>query len=104
MTIYYLPRSHASDKTPVQAFPPGLRILAGDPYSRSFIGDDSDAAHAIGWTCIGGKNEPKKTPELPTQNCPVRSQAFSSLDSDVDLLYLYLGRLTRRDHVSELLG
>lgn len=67
MTVYYLTRSHSSDKGPIQAFPPGLRILAGDPYSRSAADKDN-----IGWSCIGGKSEPKKTKAFPGQNCPVR--------------------------------
>jgi hypothetical protein len=31
---YYLPRNNKADKDKVQAFPDGLRMLAGNPYVR----------------------------------------------------------------------
>ncbi|TKA51175.1 hypothetical protein B0A53_05639 [Rhodotorula sp. CCFEE 5036] len=66
--IYYLPRRNAADKGPVKAFPDGFRMLAGNPYKRSF--DGSPMANAIGINCIGGKSKPTKKHEFPTENCP----------------------------------
>ncbi|KWU42437.1 hypothetical protein RHOSPDRAFT_9332, partial [Rhodotorula sp. JG-1b] len=66
--IYYLPRRNAADKGPVKAFPDGFRMLAGNPYKRSF--DGSPMAEAIGINCIGGKSRPTKKHEFPTENCP----------------------------------
>ncbi|GJN89315.1 hypothetical protein Rhopal_002295-T1 [Rhodotorula paludigena] len=65
MTIYYLPRSHETDTNKVQAFPTGFRMLAGNPYKRSF--DGSQMSKNIGINCIGGSG---KNPWFPTENCP----------------------------------
>lgn len=46
-----VPRFNAADKTNVTAFPDGLRMLAGNPFKRSY--DGSEAAQAIGWNCLG---------------------------------------------------
>lgn len=67
--IYYLPHRNAADIGPVQAFPDGFRMLAGNPYKRSF--DGSEMAKAIGINCIGGTKKPTKSHEFPTENCPV---------------------------------
>lgn len=73
--IYYLPRRNAADKGPVKAFPDGFRMLAGNPYKRSF--DGSPMAKAIGINCNGAKSKPTKKHEFPTENCPVRGQRHS---------------------------
>lgn len=72
--IYYLPRRNAADKGPVKAFPDGFRMLAGNPYKRSF--DGSPMANAIGINCIGGKSKPTKKHEFPTENCPASAQPY----------------------------
>ncbi|GAA5987959.1 hypothetical protein JCM10908_007290 [Rhodotorula pacifica] len=68
LLIYYLPHRNAADKGPVKAFPDGFRMLAGNPYKRSF--DGSEMARAIGINCIGGRQKPTKKHEFPTENCP----------------------------------
>ncbi|ORY49289.1 hypothetical protein BCR35DRAFT_297088 [Leucosporidium creatinivorum] len=65
--VYYLPRKNNESEV-VKAFPDGYRMLAGDPYTRTY--DGSDMAKAIGWNCLGGKQEPTRNPWLPTENCP----------------------------------
>ncbi|KPV75713.1 uncharacterized protein RHOBADRAFT_25888, partial [Rhodotorula graminis WP1] len=68
LLIYYLPRFNAADKTNVTAFPDGLRMLAGNPFKRSY--DGSEAAQAIGWNCLGANVAQTRIPTLPTYNCP----------------------------------
>ncbi|BGP24567.1 hypothetical protein JCM10295v2_003485 [Rhodotorula toruloides] len=69
LLVYYLPRDNKADKGKVQAFPDGLRILAGNPYLRSYNAS-SDMAKAIGANCLGGKMDPTRNPWLPPENCP----------------------------------
>ncbi|GAA5987967.1 hypothetical protein JCM10908_007292 [Rhodotorula pacifica] len=68
LLVYYLPRKNDKDTGPVKAFPEGFRMLAGNPYQRSF--DGSDMANAIGVNCLGGKREPTRLPDFPPNNCP----------------------------------
>ncbi|GAA6054850.1 hypothetical protein JCM3770_004105 [Rhodotorula araucariae] len=68
--IYYLPRSHPTDKTKVLAFPKGLKMLAGSPLRRTFNAS-SQVDQAIGWNCLGAAGTMQtRVPELPKQNCP----------------------------------
>ncbi|GAA6049137.1 hypothetical protein NBRC10513_003269 [Rhodotorula toruloides] len=69
LLVYYLPRNNKADKGKVQAFPDGLRMLAGNPYLRSYNAS-SDMAKAIGANCLGGKADPTRNPWLPPENCP----------------------------------
>ncbi|BGP07987.1 hypothetical protein JCM10049v2_003832 [Rhodotorula toruloides] len=69
LLVYYLPRNNQADKGKVQAFPDGLRMLAGNPYLRSYNAS-SDMAKAIGANCLGGKLNPTRNPWLPPENCP----------------------------------
>ncbi|POY75568.1 hypothetical protein BMF94_1190 [Rhodotorula taiwanensis] len=68
LIVYYLPRSNPKDPGSVKAFPDGFRMLAGNPYKRSF--DGSDMAKAIGVNCLGGSREPTRQPDFPPNNCP----------------------------------
>ncbi|TNY20494.1 hypothetical protein DMC30DRAFT_446998 [Rhodotorula diobovata] len=68
LLVYYLPRFHPTDKTKVTAFPPGFRMLVGNPYKRSYD-ENSLMDKAIGINCLGGE-EPTRRPEFPTVNCP----------------------------------
>ncbi|KAM0747454.1 hypothetical protein T439DRAFT_349869 [Meredithblackwellia eburnea MCA 4105] len=68
LLVYYLPRNNSADKDKVQAFPDGFRMLAGNPYVRSYD-PNSEEPKAIGWNCIGGGG---RNPWFPTENCPVR--------------------------------
>ena len=69
--VYYLPRSHKTDTTKVQAFPDGLRVLTGQMTKRSY-NSSSLMAQAIGWNCLGsaGVNGETRIPTLPDYNCP----------------------------------
>ncbi|GAA5933834.1 DUF1996 and WSC domain-containing protein [Sporobolomyces koalae] len=66
--IYYLPRSHSKDKTKVLAFPEGFKMLAGDPFRRTY-NDKAEVDRAIGWNCLGSPS-PTRNPWLPRVNCP----------------------------------
>ncbi|GAA6043015.1 hypothetical protein JCM8097_003889 [Rhodosporidiobolus ruineniae] len=50
--IYYLFRDNPADKYPIQAFPPGFKMLTGNPFDRTYTlkGNMKDA---IGWNCLG---------------------------------------------------
>ncbi|GAA5860565.1 hypothetical protein JCM5353_000409, partial [Sporobolomyces roseus] len=66
--IYYLPRSHRSDKSKVLAFPEEFKMLAGDPFRRNY-NKNNEMDQAIGWNCLGSKG-PTRNPWLPRVNCP----------------------------------
>ncbi|GAA5840436.1 hypothetical protein JCM11251_006559 [Rhodosporidiobolus azoricus] len=67
--IYYLRRSHSTDKTKVMAFPDGLRMLTGNPYKRTYDAS-SLKDQAIGWNCLGAPVAETRQPYLPPYNCP----------------------------------
>ncbi|GAA5843202.1 hypothetical protein JCM5353_001197 [Sporobolomyces roseus] len=72
LLVYYLQRFHESDTTEVLAFPEGMRMLAGNPYVRSY-NESSLMSKAIGWNCLGGETlgmEKTRNPSLPPVNCP----------------------------------
>ncbi|GAA5869831.1 hypothetical protein JCM16303_001811 [Sporobolomyces ruberrimus] len=66
--IYYLQRYHKDDKTKVLAFPEGFKMLAGDPFRRTY-NEKNEVDQAIGWNCLGSPS-PTRKPGLPTVNCP----------------------------------
>ncbi|GAA5978732.1 hypothetical protein JCM11641_006158 [Rhodosporidiobolus odoratus] len=67
LLVYYMQRTHADDKGAVTAFPEGFRMLAGNPYLRSY--DDSNVmAQNMIFNCINDK-QIDKTHNMPTQNC-----------------------------------
>ncbi|KAI1613238.1 WSC domain-containing protein [Exophiala viscosa] len=74
-TVYYLQR--AGDNETLKAFPPGFRMVAGDPFKRS-AGTDF-ASQAVSYACLN-YNGPAtaETPMFPDYNCPdgLRSQVF----------------------------
>ncbi|RMZ85195.1 hypothetical protein DV738_g427, partial [Chaetothyriales sp. CBS 135597] len=71
-TVYYLQRG--VDGEELKAFPPGFRMLSGDPNKRS--GGDDLASQAISYHCLGTSNP--ETGGLPNYNCPsgLRQQIF----------------------------
>lgn len=75
--VYYLQRS-GPNKDKLQAFPEGLRMVAGDPFKRS-AGNDF-ASQAISYNCLDYNKNPgnPETPGFPKINCPngLRSQVF----------------------------
>lgn len=64
--VYYEPRGSKGEK--VIAFPPGLKMLAGDPTLRS--GGDSIEQRAITWVCIDYKNSHPEQQGIPNFKCP----------------------------------
>ncbi|KAF2251106.1 WSC-domain-containing protein [Trematosphaeria pertusa] len=65
MTVYYFQRYGDGEK--LRAFPPGFRMVAGDPDKRNFTGDLS--ARAVTYYCAGG-GLANDTWGLPDVNCP----------------------------------
>jgi hypothetical protein len=57
------------------AFPPGFRMVAGNPFLRSFNSSSLEAA-AITYNCLGTSNP--QTNGFPNYNCPggLRTQVF----------------------------
>ncbi|PGG99467.1 hypothetical protein GX51_06287 [Blastomyces parvus] len=53
MLVYYLQRHEDGEK--VHAFPPGLRMLAGDTFQRNF----TDAQKNVGFTCLNYDKHPE---------------------------------------------
>ncbi|GAA5851238.1 hypothetical protein JCM8547_004178 [Rhodosporidiobolus lusitaniae] len=68
LLVYYLQRDNEADTGPIKAFPEGFRMLAGNPYLRSY-NESNQMATQIGCNCLGGE-EPTRRPNLPTNNCP----------------------------------
>lgn len=75
MTAYYLQRRGNDPNEKLHAFPEGFRMLAGDPFARSF--GNNSAAKAISYACLGGPGRPE-TNNIPNFNCPggLRAQVF----------------------------
>ncbi|RMZ92337.1 hypothetical protein DV736_g424, partial [Chaetothyriales sp. CBS 134916] len=71
-TVYYLQRGDTGEQ--LQAFPPGFRMLSGNPDKRS--GGDDFASQAISYNCLGTSNP--ETGGFPNYNCPdgLRQQVF----------------------------
>lgn len=59
----------------LRAFPEGFRMLAGNPFARSF--GNNSAAKAVSYACLGGPGLPE-TNNMPNFNCPggLRAQIF----------------------------
>ncbi|KAH9971395.1 hypothetical protein BGW80DRAFT_456878 [Lactifluus volemus] len=75
MLVYYLQRSAPSET--IQAFPDGLRMLAGDPYVRSDTG--TPESRAMSWRCLGPQGSiGDQTSGIHNTNCPwgLRAQVF----------------------------
>ncbi|GAA6012009.1 hypothetical protein JCM10207_003459 [Rhodosporidiobolus poonsookiae] len=68
LTVYYLQRHNDADRGEITAFPPDFRMLAGNPYLRSY-NESNQMATQIGANCLGG-TAPTRRPYLPTENCP----------------------------------
>jgi hypothetical protein len=70
--IYYLQRKGPGEN--LLAFPPGFRMVAGNPFLRSYSG--SREQEAVSWACLGISGH--ETPYIPNQNCPqgLRAQVF----------------------------
>jgi hypothetical protein len=77
MVVYYLQRADSKDpeySKGLLGFPKGFRMLAGDPYLRSY--NDTPAQKAISYACIGSNT--RETPYFPGIKCPggLRTQVF----------------------------
>ncbi|ETI20140.1 hypothetical protein G647_08174 [Cladophialophora carrionii CBS 160.54] len=75
MTVYYLQRGGDGEK--LKAFPPGFRMVAGNPFKRT-AGNDF-ASQGISYNCLDYNGPAKpETPNFPNYNCPngLRAQVF----------------------------
>jgi hypothetical protein len=75
MAVYYLQRRGNNKTEKLTAFPKGFRMVAGDPFTRSY--GNNSAANAISFNCLGGPGGPE-TNKMPNFNCPggLRAQVF----------------------------
>lgn len=64
-TVYYFQRGN----DPMVAFPPGFRMIAGNPFLRSFDAS-SLAQQAISHKCIDYNVDHPQTPHFPDIDCP----------------------------------
>jgi len=73
--VYYLQRRGTPDEK-LYAFPKGFRMLAGDPFLRSYT--DSKEQRAVSFACLDYNNPGPETRGFPTKNCPngLRMQVF----------------------------
>lgn len=74
MTVYYLQRRGDNQTEKLHAFPQGFRMVAGDPFTRTY--DGSLAAQGISFNCLGAnKPETNGFPDIP---CPggMRAQVY----------------------------
>jgi hypothetical protein len=76
--VYYIQRADPLDpeySKGLLAFPPGFRMVAGNPFLRSFNSSSLEAA-AITYNCLGTNNP--QTNGFPNYNCPggLRTQVF----------------------------
>ncbi|KAM3071449.1 hypothetical protein ACMFMF_007920 [Clarireedia jacksonii] len=76
--VYYIQRSDPLDpeySKGLLAFPAGFRMVAGNPFLRSFNSSSLEAA-AITYNCLGTSNP--QTNGFPNYNCPggLRTQVF----------------------------
>ncbi|VDC06984.1 unnamed protein product [Peniophora sp. CBMAI 1063] len=74
MLVYYLQRGGSNET--IKAFPPGLRMLTGDPFARNNTG--SIESQAISWNCIDYNQNYPETPGFDQLICPngLRAQVF----------------------------
>jgi hypothetical protein len=75
MTVYYLQRGKNGEK--LKSFPPGFRMVAGDPFLRSE--GTGHEREAISYACLDYNGPAKpETPGFPNYNCPngLRAQVF----------------------------
>ena len=71
MTVYYLGRG--SNRTHLQPFPPGLRMLSGDPNARAYdnqtlTSSGRPVADRVSFACLD-KTPQKETPHLAQTSC-----------------------------------
>ena len=67
MLVYYLQRQ-ANSSEKLHAFPQGFKMLAGNPFARSFAG--TLESRAITFTCLDYSNPTPQTNAIPNRNCP----------------------------------
>ncbi|KAI0314800.1 hypothetical protein OF83DRAFT_1293676 [Amylostereum chailletii] len=74
MLVYYLQRT--ADNVEVEAFPDGLRMLAGNPLLRNLTG--TPEANAVSWNCLDYANQTPESKGMIKTDCPdgLRAQVF----------------------------
>ncbi|KAK4952659.1 hypothetical protein LTR10_009465 [Elasticomyces elasticus] len=77
MTVYYEQRGGPNNDK-LQAFPPGLRFIAGDPFQRSYTGLQSAPGNAVSFVCLDYSGSSSQHNEMPNKNCPdgLRAQVY----------------------------
>jgi len=66
LTVYYLERAGTGNQSQpnFQTFPPGFRMIAGDPFRRSY--NDSIPQKGMTWACLSSDRPYAAVPYLPT--------------------------------------
>lgn len=78
LTVYYEQRGPANGT--LHPFPPGFRMLAGDPFQRNDTGAQAAPGQAVSFACLdySGAATHGQTGYLPNYNCPdgIRAQVY----------------------------
>ncbi|KAL8403301.1 hypothetical protein RB594_008524 [Gaeumannomyces avenae] len=109
MLVYYLQREDERDpqyEKGIAAFPPGFRMMAGDPWARRLVVDVDDKeaqatlrARAISFACLGlPPGDHGLTSFLPNRKCPAGLRVQVSFPSCWD--GVGLDSAGHRDHVA----
>jgi hypothetical protein len=77
LTVYYEQRYSAGEKN-VTAFPPGFRMLAGNPFQRNETNAMAAPGHAVSFVCLDYSGGSNQTLSIPLKNCPdgLRAQVY----------------------------
>jgi len=76
LTVYYEQRGNATEK--LKAFPPGFRMLAGDPFQRNETGANAAPGKAVSFVCLDYSGVSTQSLAMPNINCPdgLRAQVY----------------------------
>lgn len=69
MTTYYQQR-YSKGETTVKAFPPEFRMLAGNPFARSYKDVPAAPGQAVSFKCLNYAGTSTETKAMPNTKCP----------------------------------
>nr|POE75583.1 hypothetical protein CFP56_53695 [Quercus suber] len=77
MTVYYEQRA-TYPGAKLRAFPPGLRMVAGNPFQRNFTGAIGAPGLAVQFVCLDYNGVSSQSYSIPNKNCPdgLRAQVY----------------------------
>ncbi|KAK4902978.1 hypothetical protein LTR49_026957 [Elasticomyces elasticus] len=76
MTVYYEQRG--PDQSNLLAFPEGFRMIAGNPFQRSYTNKQAAPGNAVSFVCLDYSGSSSQHNEMPNKNCPdgLRAQVY----------------------------